>query len=343
VHLITGSVHVYRLEKEYQDLPRRLGGETFEDMLGSSDEMHRVFASIRKVANTDVPVLIVGESGTGKEMVARAIHRQSSNSNGPFVPINCAAIPEQLLESELFGHEKGAFTGAHIQRKGRIESARGGTLFLDEIGDLTLALQVKLLRFLQGHQLERVGGREVINVNTRVVVATHIDLRQAMQEGRFREDLYYRLGVVTLSLPPLRERKGDILLLASAVLDSIIAETKKKVTGFSRKAVLALENYEWPGNIRELENRIKRAVIMAEGSKISPEDLELAGAHADSISQGLLDARETLEKNMVQQALTRHKGNITRAATELGVSRPTLYDLMEKLGIGNERVKGNGV
>ena len=339
--ILRRAVHVYRLEKEYQDLPRRLGGETFEDMLGSSEEMHRIFSSIRKVANSDVPVLIVGESGTGKEMVAKAIHRQSSNSNGPFVPINCAAIPEQLLESELFGHEKGAFTGAHIQRKGRIESARRGTLFLDEIGELSLALQVKLLRFLQEHQLERVGGREVINVNTRVVVATHLDLKQAMQEGRFREDLYYRLGVVTLTLPPLRERKEDILLLARAVLDSIVAGEKKKPSGFSRNAVLAMDNYGWPGNIRELENRIKRAVIMAEGSKITPDDLELAHGRADSGSQGLLRAREALEKNMVQQALARHKGNVTRAAAELSISRPTLYDLMEKLGIEKQKPVGN--
>jgi len=334
--IIRRALRVYQLEQEHRKLQQRLHHESFEEMLGSSQQMQEVFATIRKVATTDAPVLVVGESGTGKELVARAIHRQSVRKENPFVAINCGAIPENLLESELFGHEKGAFTGAHIQRKGRIESAQGGTLFLDEIGELSLPLQVKLLRFLQEHKIERVGGREAIAVDTRVMAATNTDLKKAMSDGRFREDLYYRLSVVTIPVPPLRKRGGDILLLAKTLLQRYSAESKKKIGGFSRQAINALQTHSWPGNVRELENRIKRAVIMAEGQRLTPEDLELALPYAKYEGQGLKEAREAVEKEVIQRTLVKNKGNITQTATELGISRPTLHQLIEKLGLRGE-------
>ena len=335
--IIRRALHVCRLEQEHRELQRRLGQESFEEMLGSSPRIKEVFVAIRKVATTDAPVLIVGESGTGKELVARAIHRQGARNAGPFVAINCGAIPENLLESELFGHEKGSFTGAHIQRKGRIESAQCGTLFLDEIAELSLPLQVKLLRFLQEHKVERVGGRTEIPVDARVIAATNMDLKKALGEGRFREDLYYRLSVVTISVPPLRERGEDILLLAKALLQKYSAENKKKISGFGRQTITALESYRWPGNVRELENRIKRAVIMAEGQRVTPEDLELASPYAKYAGRSLKEAREAMEKGIIQRALAKNKGNVTQTATELGISRPTLHDLIEKLGIREER------
>jgi len=331
--VLSRAFYLYELEREHRDLQHRLSGEAFEGMLGSSPQMQEMYEAIRKVATTDAPVLIVGENGTGKELVARAIHRQSTRKEYPFVPINCGAIPETLLESELFGHEKGAFTGAHIQRKGRVEAAQGGTLFLDEIGELTPSLQVKLLRFLQEHRIERVGGREEIFVDSRVIAATNQDLKEAMDEGRFREDLYYRVGVVVISLPLLREREGDIPLLANALLQRYAAEDKKKITGFTPQALRALESHNWPGNVRELENRVKRAVIMAEGAKVTPGNLELTSPYAKYEGLGLREAREVLEKDLIQQALARNKGNVTKAASELRISRPTLYELMEKLAI----------
>jgi len=331
--ILRRAVHVYRLEKEHRELQQRLSRDAFEHMLGSSSRMLQVFESIRKVSSTDAPVLVMGESGTGKELTAQAIHGRGARKERPFVVINCAAIPANLLESELFGHEKGAFTGAHIQRKGRLELVQGGTLFLDEIGELPLELQVKLLRFLQEHRIERVGGREEIAVDARVIAATSTKLEQAIGEGRFREDLYYRLAVVVIPLPPLREREGDLELLARAFLQRYATEHKKKVTKFSARALRAMARHGWPGNIRELENRIQRAVIMAEGSTVSPADLELASSEDELHSRGLKAAREALEREMIQRALDRHKGNVTRAAEELGVSRPTLYELMEKLGL----------
>lgn len=327
------AYYLFQLEEEHRELQRRLTTPSFEGMLGTSPQMQTVFSSIQKVATTEAPVLITGESGTGKELVARAIHRLSQREKGPFIVINCGAIPETLLESELFGHEKGAFTGAHIQRKGRFEKASGGTLFLDEIGDLPLPLQVKLLRFLQEQKIERVGGREEISVDARVLTATNKDLKQELKTGKFREDLYYRIGIITISLPPLREREGDILLLASAFLQKYSFENRKKIAGFTPHAIRAIETYGWPGNIRELENRIKRAVIMAENSKITPQDLELDSIYTKYQGKGLKEAREELEKEFIQKALAENKGNITQAAGELGISRPTLYELMEKLGI----------
>jgi two-component system NtrC family response regulator len=285
------------------------------------------------VATTDAPVLLEGESGTGKELAARAIHRGSARKDRAFVAINCGAIPENLLESELFGHEKGAFTGAHIQRKGRIELAKGGTLFLDEIGELPTQLQVKLLRFLQEQRIERVGGREEITVDARLITATNTDLEQAMKEHTFREDLYYRLAVVVISLPPLRERGADIQLLAMALLQRHAGEKKKKIVGFTPQALRAIEQHGWPGNVRELENRIQRAVIMSEGSKVSPADLELSSPYTKYEKGSLREAREALERDMIQRALGRSNGNVTRAAAELGISRPALYELMDKLEI----------
>jgi two-component system, NtrC family, response regulator len=325
--------HVAHLERAYRDLKKRAGGENFEEMLGTSAQILKVFEMIRKVATTDTPVLITGESGTGKELAARAIHARSARRDGPFVPINCGAIPETLLESELFGHEKGAFTGAHIQRKGRIEAAHRGTLFLDEIVEMSPHLQVKLLRFLQEQRIERVGGRGQISVDARVLAATNVDLREGLQDGRFREDLYYRLGVVVIPLPPLRERNQDILLLAKAFLQRYSSEIKKKAMDFVPQAVRAIERHSWPGNIRELENRVRRGVIMANGSKVTVSDLELDSPYAKYQGQSLKDAREALEKAMIRQAIAKSDGNLTRAASELGISRPSLYDLMDKLGI----------
>jgi two-component system, NtrC family, response regulator len=327
---------VSQLERQHLALQANLSSETFDGLLGTSPQMQEVFATVQKIAGTDVAVLIVGESGTGKELVARAIHGRSARREGPFVAINCAAIPENLLESELFGHEKGAFTGAHTKRKGRIELADAGTLFLDEIGDLSLGLQVKLLRFLQEHHIDRVGGRAEITVDTRVIAATNADLQRAMSENRFREDLYYRLGVVTIAIPPLREREGDVLFLAQAFMRKYAADNKRKITGFTQTALRALEAHGWPGNVRELENRINRAVIMAHGPKLNVEDLQLASPDSTYEGLGLKEARENLERDLIQQALAKNKGNLSRAAVELGISRPTLYELMDKLNIARK-------
>ncbi len=302
--------------------------------MGFCPAIQDVFRSVRRVASSDAQVLIAGESGTGKELVARAIHRLSERSASPFVAINCGAIPENLLESELFGHEKGAFTGAHARRAGRIESAHRGTLFLDEVGELPVGLQVKLLRFLQEHRLERVGGRQEIAVDVRVIAATNADLDRNMHEEKFREDLYYRLAVVRISLPPLRERGEDITVLAKIFLERFAVENKKNISGFAADALDALQTYDWPGNVRELENRVKRAVIMTEGRKLTTADLELDSASGERYrSVTLKEAREELERDLIRRTLRKHNGNMTRTAAELQVSRPTLYELMEKLGI----------
>lgn len=330
------AFNLYQLESENRDLQARVNREAFEEMLGVSPQIREVFSTIHKVATTDVPVLILGENGTGKELVARAIHRRSERKDGPFVAINCAAIPETLLESELFGHEKGSFTGAHSQRKGRIESAQRGTLFLDEIGDLPQTLQVKLLRFLQEHCIERIGGRKEIPVDIRVIAATNKDIKKAIADGQFREDLYYRLGVVVLTVPPLREREDDVVLIATAFLQRYAAENGKKIKGFSSKAVQALKAHEWPGNVRELENRVKRAVIMAQGATLRPEDLELNSVQSAYQGMQLREAREELEREMVTAALKSTNDNLSRAAAMLGISRPTLYELLEKLGISRK-------
>jgi two-component system NtrC family response regulator len=306
--------------------------DSFEGLLGAGSSMQTVFNMIRKVAASDAPVLILGESGTGKEMTARAIHQRSARKNGPFVAINCSAIPESLIESELFGHEKGAFTGAHMQRKGRIEMAAGGTLFLDEIGEVPLPIQVKLLRFLQEQVIERVGGRQEIDVETRVLAATNADLKKNMANGTFREDLFYRLAVVQIALPPLRGRGDDVLVLARAFLQRFATEASRSGLTFAPDAVRAIRQHVWPGNVRELQNRVRRAVIMAEGKRITSENMELADQQ-DSANASLKDARERAERGAITQALRRSGGKIAPAAAELGISRPTLYELMEKLGL----------
>ena len=340
--LLKRCCHVAQLEAEYRQLQESRNTDAFEGMLGTSPRMQTVFDTIRKVAPSDANVLLLGESGTGKEMAALAIHRRSPRRAGPFVAINCGAIPETLLESELFGHEKGAFTGAHTQRKGRIENAEGGTLFLDEIGEMPLPLQVKLLRFLQEQTIERVGGRAPIHVEARVIAATNTDLTQAMAAGKFREDLYYRLAVVTLALPPLRERGEDVILLAQTFLQRFAAEAGKRGLAFSVAAVRALTDHTWPGNVRELENRVRRAVIMAEGKRLQVHDLELDTVATGSTIPTLREAREHTERELVVRALERHHGKIAPAAAELGISRPTMYELMEKLGIARKTEKNEG-
>jgi len=330
--LLKRCFHVALLEREYREMQHKLEGDAFDGILGGSPPMQAVFTAIRKVATVDAPVLILGESGTGKEMTARSIHQRSARKDGPFVAINCSAIPESLMESELFGHEKGAFTGAHAQRKGRIESAEGGTLFLDEIGEIPLPIQVKLLRFLQERVVERVGGRSEIPVNTRVLAATHVDLKKGMADGSFREDLFYRLAVVQIVLPPLRDREGDIILLANSFLQQSARESSKHGLIFSPDAVRAIQRHPWPGNVRELQNRVRRAVIMGGAKRLTGEDLEL-GSGEEGNKMTLKEARDALDREMVQQALRRHAGKITAAASELDISRPTFYELMDKLGI----------
>ena len=331
--LLKRCFHLAQLEREYHKMEQTLRGDSFEGLLGSGQRMQVVFDSIRKVATSDAPVLILGESGTGKEMTARAIHQRSPREDGPFVAINCSAIPESLIESELFGHEKGSFTGAHTQRKGRIEMSSGGTLFLDEIGEVPLPIQVKLLRFLQEQCIERVGGRQEIAVDTRVLAATNADLKKGMANATFREDLFYRLAVVQIVLPPLRERDDDAMLLAQSFLQRFAAENGRNGLTFTPEAARAIRQHPWPGNVRELQNRVKRAVIMSEGKRLVASDLELDSKGGASAGMTLKEARERLETELIRNSLRKHGGKITAAALELGISRPTLYELIDKLGI----------
>jgi two-component system NtrC family response regulator len=300
----------------------------FEDILGNTPAMREIFGVVARVARTDVTVLIQGESGTGKELLARAIHANGPRRKGPFVAINCGAIPETLLEPELFGHEKGAYTGAHIQRKGKLEMAEGGALFLDEIGEMSVPLQVKLLRFLQEREVERVGGREVLRVDARVIAATNKDLKSELQAERFREDLYYRLSVVNLKLPPLRERGEDIVLIANALLRRSGKQHRRKLR-FGSAALEAIAHYEWPGNIRELENAVQRAVIMARGKLIEARDLGIDIAEGVDLAP-LRQARDRAEREALVDALVKTRGNISQAAKLLGVSRPTFHGLIAK-------------
>ena len=328
------AAYLSNLEQENRALQERAGQNEFEGLVGSCAGIQAVFCMIRRVGPSEVPVLITGESGTGKELVARAIHRQSARRTGPFVAINCGAIPETLIESELFGHEKGTFTGAIQQRKGRVEAAQGGTLFLDEIGDIPLGLQVKLLRFLQDHTIQRLGAKETIAVDARIIAATNVILIKAISEGRFREDLYYRLCVVTIAVPALSERGSDITLLARTFLTKFAEEQKKSLKGFTPQAVEALTAHSWPGNVRELENRIKRAVVMAEGKYVTPMNLELKGPSSSEEDASTLRAsRDNREKDLVRLAMEKADGNVSRAAAELGISRPTLYQLLARYGL----------
>ena len=325
------------LERENIALKEKSLHTGIEGILGDSPPMQQVFSLMRKVAPSDASVLIVGESGTGKELIAKAIHGLSNRKEGPFIAINCGAIPENLLESELFGHEKGSFTGAEAQRKGKIEYANQGTLFLDEIGELPLGLQVKLLRFLQEHSVERVGGREGIPVDVRVLCATNRDLAKATEDGFFRKDLYYRLGVVTITVPPLRKREEDIVLMAKTFLTNYSRQHKKKIKEFSIDALSGLRTYSWPGNVRELENKIRRAVIMSDSKFLTLMDLELNEPDKVLPMESLKEARNQTERDHITRVLRKHAWNITKAASELRVSRPTLHDLIKKHNIMLDR------
>lgn len=329
--VVERAQRLFELESENRNLQRNQGSSLLRGVIAASPQMVGACRAVEKVAATDVTVLILGETGTGKELFARALHELSLRSPGKLVTINCAAIPENLLESELFGYEKGAFTGATKQTRGKIEYADGGTLFLDEIGDLHHALQAKLLRFLQERRIERIGGHQDIPVDLRIVCATHQDLKAQIAEGRFREDLFYRLSEVIIHIPPLREREGDPLLLAKAFLDKYNWEFGKSIRGYTKDAMAAIEQYPWPGNVREIEGRIKRAIIMAEGSHISPKDLDLTPGDGDTeFPVTLRDIREQAEVRAIRQALDRTDGNVSQAAQLLGVTRPTLYGLLEK-------------
>ena len=289
---------------------------------------------MEKVAPSDATVLLLGDSGTGKELLARSLHGLSTRSKGRFVAINCAAIPENLLESELFGHEKGAFTGAVKQTLGKIELASGGSLFLDEAGDLPMPLQAKLLRFLQERKVERVGGRQEIAVDVRVLCATHRDLLALVEKQEFREDLYYRLNEISIRIPALHDRDGDALLLARAFLERFSREFGRQAHRFSKDALAAIESYHWPGNVRELENRVKRAIIMAENKNITAQDLELGdNSKEERLSFDLREVREQAERKAIMRALSHAAGKVSQAADMLGVSRPTMYDLIKKFGL----------
>jgi two-component system NtrC family response regulator len=326
-----------RLELEKESIEERNLAQhvSIEEIIGQSQVMQNVFATVRKVAETEVPVLILGESGTGKELIANAIHNRSTRKKGPFVAINCAAIPETLLESELFGHEKGSFSGATSQRRGKFEYAKGGTLFLDEIGDLVPELQVKILRFLQEKVVERVGGREEIHVDARVIAATHQDLEAAVKASRFREDLYFRLAVVRLLLPPLRDRGNDVIELAQHLAKSYCRDMKKPPIRFSKPALDAMRQHPWPGNVRELQNRVQRGLVLSDGKLISPADLELAALpNGQEYTPGTLkEARQEFERDIIARALKDNDGNISKTARAIGISRPTLYELMERHGL----------
>lgn len=326
--ILKRALYIRSLEDDHSRLLKAEEGRDFEEMLGMSAGMQEVFSTIRKVAASDVPVLVTGESGTGKELIARAIHHDSIRKGRAFVPINCGAIPEALLESELFGHERGAFTGAHAQKCGRVEMAQGGTLFLDEIAELPLPLQVKVLRFLQDHKIDRVGGRGSINMDVRVVAAANKCLRRLVAEGRFREDLYYRLAVVNIEVPPLRERGDDIVLLARAFLKKYSNGLKHRT--LSAEAVDIMAAYGWPGNVRELENRVRRAVTFADGALVRPSDLGFGPLDETARKLDLKKAKEDLELKFVQMAIMKHNGNISKAAEELGLSRPTVHHIIKK-------------
>jgi two-component system NtrC family response regulator len=310
-------------------------------ILGASQEMQRVLALIRRLAVSDVPVLITGESGTGKELAALAIHQRSIRAQGPFVPINCAAVPENLLESELFGHDRGAFTGATRARAGRVETAAGGTLFLDEIGELALPLQVKLLRFLEDHRVQRVGETRTIPVDVRVIAATNQDLSEELRAGRFREDLYYRINVFTLSLPPLRERRGDVIVLAKAFLEREYANGERTLRGFSPEAIAALSRATWPGNVRELLNCVHRATVVAEGELVTAGDLGLPPEGAEESGPTLSRARSQAEIEAVRAALARTRGNKSEAARLLDISRTQLYEIMHRHDIVDASGEGS--
>ncbi|MBX7487942.1 PEP-CTERM-box response regulator transcription factor [Qipengyuania sp. GH25] len=332
--IVQRAYRLYQLETENRRLAQQVGEDrtVLGAMVTAAPEMAKVARTIERVAPTNVSVMLLGASGTGKELLARGVHDCSERRCGAFVAINCAAIPETLLESELFGHEKGAFTGAVKTTEGKIELAHGGTLFLDEVGDIPLPLQVKLLRFLQERNIERLGGRKTIPVDTRIVCATHQNLEAMISDGTFREDLFYRLAEMVIKVPTLAERTGDAILLAKYFLARFADEMNLKVKGFAPDALAAIDNWSWPGNVRELENRVKRAVIMADAKLVSVEDLDLdqAGDDGADITLNIKAAREQADRRLIRQALARSEGNISNTAKLLGISRPTLYDLLKQ-------------
>ncbi len=324
------AARLSHLESEYRKLATATSSSPFADLIAVSPQMMDICRQIEKLAPIDVTTLILGESGTGKEVLVRILHSLSSRAKRRLVAINCAAIPETLLESELFGYEKGAFTGAVKTTRGKIEVADRGILLLDEIGDLPMSLQSKLLRFLQERVIERIGGRQEIPVDVRVICATHQDLQTLIAEGRFREDLFYRINEATIQVPALRERQNDAVVLGRAFLRRFAAQFRKPVRTFSRQAMAAIESHSWPGNVRELENRVKRAVIMADGREVSAEDLELADVEVQGMPYDLREVRVLSERNAIERALHHGGQNLSRAAELLGITRPTLYNLMRK-------------
>ena len=328
--LVNRARYLYDLEEQNRALNQYRTATPLAGVIAMSESMTRVCRMIEKVAPTMATTLLLGDSGTGKELLARALHELSPRRDKAFVAINCAAIPENLLESELFGYEKGAFTGAVKQTQGKFELANGGTLFLDEIGDMPLSLQAKLLRFLQERVVERIGGRERIAVDVRVVCATNKDLPALIETNAFRQDLYYRISEVTIRIPPLRERPGDAAVIAQVILERYAAEHRRPIKGFTPDALRAIQGYPWPGNVRELENRISGAVIMAEGKYLTAEDLGLPRSEKNVEWLNLRVARQRAEREAITQALAVAGGNLSRAAELLGITRPTLYDLLEK-------------
>jgi len=330
--IVERTFRLYELEQENRRLAEQQSRSPMAEIIGASPAMERIRRQIEKIAPSLATTCLLGESGTGKELVARALHRLSPRADKPFVALNCAAIPENLLESELFGYEKGAFTGAHQQTKGKIEHADGGTLFLDEIGDLPHSLQSKLLRFLQERTVERIGARKEIPVDVRVVSATNKDIEAMLTDGGFREDLYYRLCEVAIRIPPLRERQGDAALIARHLVEAIAAEQKRPVSSIPPDAAQAIEAHHWPGNVRELANRIKRAVIMAEGGRMTADDLELDVPDDDesSLPLNLREVRDRAEREALARAMQHCGGNLSRTAALLGITRPTLYALLDK-------------
>jgi two-component system NtrC family response regulator len=331
--IVQRAFRMHELEQENRRLLEHQGSSPLEGIIAISDTMRNVCRKIEKVAPTLATTLLLGESGTGKEVLARTLHALSDRAQKPFVAINCAAIPDALLESELFGYEKGAFTGAIKQTPGKLETANGGTLFLDEVGDMPLALQAKLLRFLQERVVERVGGREAMPVDVRVVCATNRDLNASIAAGQFREDLFYRISEVTVQIPPLRERAADVLVIAQYLLENRAKRHGRVLHGFAPDAIQALQQHAWPGNVRELENKINGAVIMAEGKHVTAADLGLNEGCAATEFLNLRIARQRAESQAIRQALSVSSGNLSRAAELLGITRPTLYDLLEKNGI----------
>ncbi|MEO0499313.1 MAG: PEP-CTERM-box response regulator transcription factor [Pseudomonadota bacterium] len=331
--LIVGrAFHLHAIEAENRALAKKAANTELGGLVTAAESMQKVCRMIERVASTDVSVMLLGASGTGKELLARGLHEESERADKPFVAINCAAIPENLLESELFGYEKGAFTGAAKTTQGKIELAEDGTLFLDEVGDIPLPLQVKLLRFLQERVIERIGGRKTIPVDVRIVCATHQNLEEMIAAGSFREDLWYRVAEVVVRIPALAERAGDPVLLANFFLQKFAKDMKRKVKGFDPGALSAIEGWDWPGNVRELENRVKRAVIMADGAQVAAADMDFED-HEATEPLNLKQVRENADRGAIQVALSRTGGNISTTSKLLGVSRPTLYDLLKQYQI----------